>query len=82
MNCSNCGITLQSEFGLHPLRRRDDWTVQYRDALGITFIGGFGMFFDDMTVGKENPKDRTAILCMICAQRLIDNNPWIAKYIM
>lgn len=83
MNCANCGLTLKQVFDLHPLRRRDDFTVQYDGALAILFEGGYGMFFDDIAyaVGLSPDREHTAILCKDCAQKLIEQNPWISNFI-
>jgi len=57
-----------------PMRRRDDWTVQYRDALPVTIHGGYGMFFDQL---HTTDRDLTAILCHDCAHDFARDHPWI-----
>lgn len=75
MNCTNCGIELKLEFD-RPMRRHDDWTIQYDRALAVSIAGGYGMFFDQMTTREQ---DMTAMLCHDCAHAFVRANPWLQK---
>ena len=74
MNCANCGTELVPDTMTHPMRRRDYWTVQYRDSLAVTIHGGYGMFFDVM---HSDERERTASLCHDCAHAFVRANPWL-----
>jgi len=76
MNCANCGAELKSMGDLHPMRRRDDWTIQYDRALAVTIDGGYGMFFD--VIGSSE-RERTALLCHDCAHAFVRANPWLLR---
>lgn len=73
MNCASCGAKLELVSKIVPMRRQDDWTIQYRRALAITIDGGYGMFFD---VLHSSHRERTAILCHDCAHAFVRANPW------
>ena len=82
MTCAQCGADLKPVFDLHPLRRRDDWTVQYDDSLPMTFHTGYGMFADTLDDVVGNPdRDHTAILCKSCADAFVEANPWSKRFI-
>ena len=83
MICAKCGVTLKPTFDGHPLRRSDDWTVQYDDALPMTFRGGYGMYADPMDelVSAWPERNHTAIICKDCADSLLDANPWMKRFV-
>lgn len=78
MNCSSCQTKLEP-VSETPQRRHDDWTVQYWDSLGIEFLGGFGMYFDDLLYRR---RDFIAVICKSCANSLLEQNPWIKNIII
>lgn len=75
-NCAKCKKELELVSQGHPLRRRDDWTVQYDNALAIEFIGGYGMFDDPY---MKSSKELIEILCHDCAHQFLADNPWITS---
>lgn len=74
MNCANCNTELKLVFD-SPMRRRDDYTTQYDNALAITLGGGYGMFFD--FIFDADFKDLTALLCHDCAHEFARTNKWV-----
>ena len=74
MDCAKCETPLKSVGDLHPMRRRDDWSVQYDRALAIEFIGGYGMFDDPYS---KTSRELTVVLCHDCAHQFLKDNPWI-----
>jgi len=66
------------------MRRRDDYTTQYENALAVQFTGGYGMFDDPVEKIFGDPfyeRNQTLILCHDCAHNLVENNPWIRKVV-
>lgn len=81
MKCSKCLGELKPVSDT-PMRRYNDWTMQYERAIGISFHGGYGMFDDPITAlihSSYADRDRTAILCHNCAHQFLIENPW-AKF--
>jgi hypothetical protein len=76
--CDNCGIELKPVSDI-PMRRREDITAQYWDALGIQFIKGYGMFEDDISSLVSTPK--FLVICHRCAHGLLNAHPWMKKMI-
>jgi hypothetical protein len=60
---------------VHTSFEGDAASQQYGSALGVTFTGGYGRFFDD-----TDPFQRV-FLCHDCARRLCDALPWQANLI-
>ncbi|WP_459973285.1 hypothetical protein [Mycobacterium sp. MUNTM1] len=68
-SCIDCGRELTQVF------EGDVTSRQYRNALGMTLTGGYGMFFDD-----TDPVHRI-FLCHDCAHGLCDALPWLANLV-
>lgn len=84
--CARCDVPLRP-VSTEPRRRRSDWTVQYWDALPISFEGGYGMYADPddlipVSFGEGNGyRNHTAILCKSCADALLAANPWMRLFV-
>ena len=78
--CARCGEKLVAVPD-HPWRRRDDWTLQFEEALPIRFHGGYGMYDDPDAEFVGRWQDLTLILCGACADGLLDREPWITQVI-
>ena len=73
LSCDNCGANIELEFSDPP-----GITLQGRDALIVTFGGGYGMFIDPI---GEPPEQFKMLWCSACANLLADAFPTIAKRI-
>lgn len=70
MNCYACEAELEPVFEDHPN------SIQFDNALAISFMGGYGMFFDDLDVPLE---DQLVVLCHDCAHDMCKKLPWAEK---
>ncbi len=82
MTCASCGAELKPVSDT-PMRRHDDWTTQYENALAIRFSGGYGMWADpsDELVSSYAYQRHTAVICRTCADDLVRANPWMIRWI-
>lgn len=69
--CDSCGKPLTL------VQHADPKGEQFEDALVIQFVGGYGMFIDVMS--REEHDSLRFVLCQECADRLVADNPFIAK---
>jgi hypothetical protein len=64
-HCFGCTTALTPVFNHEPTK------VQFNDALGVMFLGGYGMFYDDLV----EPELQIILLCKQCALKLCDLFP-------
>lgn len=74
--CASCHQDMQKLW-----ENDDDDTVQYDNALIVSFDGGYGMFVDniDYEMGMDNPY--ATMICHECAHQLCTDHPWISNLI-
>lgn len=73
MNCTKCNTELEPVFKPYG----GDKDFQFKNALVVEFIGGYGMFDDSAFVRNSTASECRALLCHDCAHQFVKDNPWV-----
>lgn len=60
-----------------PVFENSEAQNQWLDALGIKILGYYGGYFDRLEVEWDVPPIPFVYLCKICADILVEQNPWL-----